>query len=150
MSATFLSTIIAYGFKQVISVEIQGKYYVYCQNKFSSEIALGRLVLLLGNSVEHIPMMLSIAGDRRCTFWLDAHIGGPVACPILQEIEAISSHVRKNHIILIDDYYDFGTPAHDNISIDQVQEAILNINPKYEFYREDTGTIGAVLVARTD
>jgi len=140
----------AYGFKQVISVEIQGQYYVYCQGKFANDITLGRLVLLLGDSVEHIPMMLQISGNKRCTFWLDAHIGGPVACPILEEIAAIGSHSRKDHIILIDDYYDFGTPAHDNITIYQVKKAILEINPNYQFSREDTGTPGAVLVAKID
>lgn len=145
-----IESALVWGFKTVISVEIQGKYHFHCQERFKDQVGLGSVILLLGDSVENLPVMINIADSFRATFWLDAHMApGERNCPVLDELEQIRRFSqRKDHNILIDDYYDFGTPAHENITIEEVKDKILEINSAYEFSREDTGTVGAVLAAR--
>jgi len=134
----------AYGFKRVRSVEYHDMYYTMCKAVFQEQIEANNLQLYYGKSVDMLPEMLKDI-NKQVTFWLDAHVYGD--CPVLEELEVIKQHPVKNHIILIDDYQSFGTQAFGNITIEQVRAKILEINPRYKFYREDTGTPGAVLVA---
>lgn len=52
--------------------------------------------------------------NEPCCFWLDAHAGaskyarGPKDVPLLDELEIITNHHIKNHIIAIDDAHMFG------------------------------------------
>jgi hypothetical protein len=134
----------AFGFKQVISVEFLNVYYWHCFHRFYDRIRSGELFLFLGDSVLELPNMLKFI-NKRVTFWLDAHLAGK--CPILAELECIKEHHIKDHIILIDDVNDFGTPAMANITIDQIKWAILQINDRYKFSFESTGIKNNVLVA---
>ena len=87
--------------------------------------------------------------DEPCCFWLDAHAGaakyarGPKDVPLLDEIATIGTHHIKNHLIAIDDVHLFGkvqcdkntnekTCDYTEITIDNVKEALVKINPNYK------------------
>lgn len=87
--------------------------------------------------------------NERCVIFLDGHsmpydeneqnrgfgedtvLKGLPPCPLLQEIDIISNHHIKNHIILIDDYQCFGTWIFGGITLDMVNNKILKINDRY-------------------
>lgn len=51
--------------------------------------------------------------------------------PVLQELEQIKKHPIKNHTILIDDVRLFGTIEFDYVTLDQIIDKVLEINPNY-------------------
>jgi hypothetical protein len=86
--------------------------------------------------------------DEPCCFWLDAHVGaakyarGPKDVPLLDELEVISTHHIKNHIIAIDDSHLFGQLQYNSktgdqicdyreITYDTVCDSLLRINETY-------------------
>jgi hypothetical protein len=89
--------------------------------------------------------------NERCVFFLDGHFmpydevkedlgfGKETSqenlppSPILDEIDIISYHNIKSHIILIDDYKCFGSWVFGRITFDQVRNKIGNINPAYSW-----------------
>ena len=132
------------GYDEIHSIEIQERYYDACVEKFRNE---DFVFLYFGNSVVQLPAILKNF-KRKATFWLDAHMVGPgQQCPVLDELRAIKQHKVKNHTILIDDMRDFGTEAHDYISIGDLNRALLDINPAYEMTFESTGIKNNVLAA---
>lgn len=73
----------------------------------------------IGDTTKVLPKILTQVKDNYCVFWLDAHYSdeipseeGVIECPILDELDIISSFkVRDKSIILIDDARLFlGTP----------------------------------------
>jgi hypothetical protein len=69
----------------------------------------GKLVLIQGDSGKKLKDVLSEINEP-CVFWLDAHAGakegyarGEVDCPLIEELDVISNHNIKNHIITVDD-----------------------------------------------
>jgi len=73
----------------------------------------------IGDTIKVLPKILTQVKDNYCVFWLDAHYSdevesedGVVECPVLDELDIISSFkVRDKAIILIDDARLFlGTP----------------------------------------
>lgn len=132
------------GFDQIYSIEIEESYYDHCCGKFQFN---ANVALYYGSSEVRLPDILSKVNER-ATFWLDAHMatfGGP--CPIITELKMISEHKIKCHNILIDDMRDFGTEAHDYITIQDLKNELLLINPEYTFEFESTGIKDNVLAA---
>ena len=72
-----------------------------------------KLKLICGDSSVKLKEILSEIDEPVC-FWLDAHAGaskyacGDVDVPLLKELEVISNHHIKNHVIGIDDAHLFG------------------------------------------
>ena len=108
----------------------------------------GTIELINSDSVRGLKELLPSI-DERCCFWLDAHAGaakyarGPKDVPLLDEIAAIGTHHIKNHLIAIDDAHLFGkvqcdkntnekTCDYTEITIDNVKEALVKINPNYK------------------
>lgn len=107
----------------------------------------GKLSLINDDSKSGLQKLLPTINEP-CCFWLDAHAGaskyarGEEDCPLLQELDIIAQHDIKNHIIAIDDSNLLGTVQKDefgnivcdysNITLDIVQQKILNINPNYD------------------
>ena len=108
----------------------------------------GTIELINSDSVRGLQELLPSI-DERCCFWLDAHAGaakyarGPKDVPLLDEIAAIGTHHIKNHLIAIDDAHLFGkvqcdkntnekTCDYTEITIDNVKEALVKINPNYK------------------
>lgn len=132
------------GYEKIFSIEIMEGYYSGSVEKFQYD---ENVFLYYGDSAMHLLEILKRV-NKRATFWLDAHMAGPgQPCPILYELKAIGEHKIKDHNILIDDVRDFGTDAHDYITIQQVQEALLKINFNYKFAFESSGIVDNVLVA---
>jgi len=96
-------------FSRIYSIELSRKFYERAKSLFSE---YGHITIYLGDSATVLPKILESA-DGPCLFWLDAHYsGGDTAkgdsdTPIWAELETISRHEMKKHVILIDDARDF-------------------------------------------
>ena len=108
----------------------QGKYKLYCDDS--------------ANMKKYIELNKEQL-KKRTIFFLDAHIDDEnvnykYKCPLFQELEAIRSSVRNDHIILIDDVriikrdYPWGEDKHGQINwLEELKQKILEINPNYKF-----------------
>lgn len=92
--------------------------------------------------------------DKAVTIFLSNHYFGIKQTPvntILQELDIIKNHPIKNHTILIDDIHYAGMPAFGNITLDDIKNKLLKINPGYTFAFADGGhlekEVNAILVA---
>lgn len=139
------------GFDEIYSIELNPLSYEICRNRFDSDI---RVTLIEGDSAYILPVLLPYI-HVPMTFWLDGHYSpgnisskGDTNTPILAELEAIGQHPIKTHTILIDDVRLFGTQEFDHISLDDIIQKILEINPNYTFFFEDGYVPNDVLVAK--
>jgi hypothetical protein len=137
------------GFGRIISMEKSAPYAAFAKARFEGD---DRITVLHGDSVDLLWDVIRDI-DQPITFWLDSHYtpGLPLTatgrCPILDEVAIIGRHHIKTHTILVDDVACFSTPVLDNISVAQVQEAISEINPAYQFTFELGQRPGDVLAA---
>ena len=138
------------GFEQIYSIELSPYYYNLCKTAF---IENSNIKLFLGDSGNILYEVIKDI-DSPITFWLDGHFSGgstalgSEACPILKELDQIKKHPIKTHTILIDDLRVFGTHSFNFITIDQIKEKILEINPNYTFWYENGVIPNDVLVAQ--
>ena len=136
---------LAIGYKAIYSCEINQERFMDCLDKFHKD---EQVRLYFGDSLHALPLILKDL-DARATFWLDAHMSGISRnCPTLEELKIIGQHHIKDHLILIDDMMDFGTPAHEGITIADLKNQILQINPDYKFSFESTSKPNNVLVCK--
>lgn len=125
-------------YKQIFSFEVMPENYNICKERFKDN---KQVTCILGDSVKLMPSVLSEINEP-CTFWLDSHFIANGECdlyPILNELNIIKNHHIKTHTILIDDvrlFSDGKTPAMP-ISIQEVKDFILTINPDYKFTYEE-------------
>ena len=118
------------GFKNIHSIEISNFYYTL------NVISLRRfknIHLYEGNTLDVLPKLLENINEQS-TFWIDSHNEND--CPILKELEILSKHKIKNHILLIDDMRMFGTASHEFITLNQIIKSIKKINPDYQISYE--------------
>ena len=126
------------GFKEVRSIELEPRHYQICVDRFREN---GDVKLFMGSSEELLKVITSDVEDRM-VFWLDAHCsGGTTAgsfdtCPIIDELNIIKSHPRKDHIILIDDmghFVDGTQKSHGNLVTEsQLIDILKSINEDYK------------------
>lgn len=119
---------IAAGFPEIHSVELNEEYVKKARLNAPSHVHVhhGDSRAVLGDVVGKI-------GDRKATFFLDAH--GGRSCPLLAELAIIYAHSRNDHTIIIDDTclllkrYD--------IDLGQIISSLFIRNPEYkiEIYR---------------
>ena len=118
------------GFKKLRGIELSNAFYNHCKQYFTSN---KNVILYQGDSTEILWDVIKDI-DERITFFLDAHNSGGTTvhngkgqCEMIEEIEQISLHPIKNHIIMMDDYsaYIAGNTV--------LQDLILKINPEYKF-----------------
>jgi len=112
------------GFKRIISIESEERFYDYCMQRFQPLDAWEQIKLFLGRTEDNIEKLVQEWVNGRAMFWLDAH---ETNSPYKLEIEAILKHPRKDHIIIVDDiktYY---------IDTDWIKDKLLNHNPNYKF-----------------
>ncbi|AYV86323.1 MAG: hypothetical protein Solumvirus4_21 [Solumvirus sp.] len=145
------------GFEKVISIELAEKLADGAKKKYEDyknvEIHQGSSASGLFKIIEPI--------KKPITFWLDAHYSGGVTThdpklinPILEELKQIAKHPIKTHTILVDDVRLFlnndnkGLDGVFDVSIEQVKEEILKINPEYKFTLEDGHVPKDILVAQ--
>lgn len=127
-------------FQRFLSVELSQDFAYTAHRKFKDN---PEVQVFQGDSSKKLPTMLSFV-TAPATIWLDAHYSagdtakGDCMSPILQELQAIQNHDIDSHTILIDDSRDFGTENFDFVTKEEVIEALMKINPKYQI-SYDTG-----------
>jgi len=135
------------GFEKVFSIEIFEEWVELGKVIFNTDISLGRLTLLMDDSVHMNKYMNNEAFANKTIFFLDAHINNFTLnnmkrCPLFDELEAIKMLDRKDNIILIDDVriilqtHPWEENSYGDVNFFEViKEKILEINPKYTFSR---------------
>jgi len=133
------------GFPKVISIEMFEGLYLNCKEKFSGDsrvtILQGDSALILGDAIKDT--------NEKITFWLDGHIFpeqefilNVKTCPLIEELELISMHPIKNHVIMIDDMTSLpmgGAYKTITFSRHDVEQAVLKINSNYHITYFDRG-----------
>jgi hypothetical protein len=115
------------GFEKVMTVEEDANMFNRAKANLTSlltEDHQKKLQMFLGNSRERMPEILAQVNSR-ALFWIDAHYMD--GAPAFVELEYISKHPIKNHVIIVDDiplYFGNGS---------ELQKAISRINPEYKF-----------------
>lgn len=138
------------GFPEVYSIELDVTLYQQCRRKFASR---RNVHLFQGDSSSKLALILPHI-DEQITFWLDAHFSSGVTAmgtthtPIIDELHVIANHSIKTHTIMIDDVRLFGTAEFDFVSLEEIVDEILKINPKYSIFFEDGHVQNDVLVAK--
>jgi predicted O-methyltransferase YrrM len=112
------------GFKRIISIESEPRFYDYCMQRFQSLDAWEQIKLFLGRTEDNIKKLVQEWVNGRAMFWLDAHEN---SSPYKLEIEAILKHERNDHIIIIDDIDKYG------IDTNWIKDTLSKHNPLYTF-----------------
>jgi len=136
------------GFQEVHSMEIVEEKYEIAKEMVGRKTK--GVHLYLGDSSELLPNILAEIKEP-VLFWLDAHSSeekATVKWPILNELSIIAAHPIKTHTILIDDVRCFGSSDFDEITLAQIKEILLQINPMYEITFEPGYIDADVLVAK--
>ncbi|MFC1481293.1 hypothetical protein ACFL6E_03495 [Candidatus Neomarinimicrobiota bacterium] len=119
-------------FEDVFSIESEKDIFLSTEKRFAKN---SRIKLWHSKSEEVLHELLSLSGDRRCTFWLDSHPMEPTPgldAGINAELGIIKEHGRRNdHIILIDDYPFIIDEEPGYPTIDIVVEKLKQINENY-------------------
>lgn len=133
------------GYARIVSIEENKCVFQIPAQKFGND---NRVILFNSSSKE---VLYEIVREQKCacTFWIDAHDAERGTCAALDELGEIAAAPYFPHTIMIDDWEDFDTPKHGNISKASVIEALRRINPDYKiacYYAE----LGApnILVAK--
>lgn len=142
------------GFKHVLSFEISPKKFMDASLRLKDH---KNVDLVLGDTYVLFPLLMPKIAEQQCTFWLDAHNpedgvvhrhpGQWSRVPILFELQAIATHVKKTHTIMIDDLNHFRSGVFDHIGEEQLKDALRKINPDYRFVYEDGAGHETILVA---
>lgn len=140
-------------FTKIISVEISKENFEYTYDRFRENKNVN---IIHGDSYVEFPNICKNLNNRSI-FWLDGHFDkfsdtlGFLKCPVLKELESISSSHIKNHIIMIDDMRVFGNANHcdwgENIQINDIIQCIKNINLNYKISYESGCIDNDVLIA---
>ncbi len=120
-------------FRKIISIELGTDLFLKATKKFKND---KNISIVQGDSGKVLPqIMLEI--NEPAIFWLDGHYSagltarGEKDCPIFDELTAIFSSKKFNHIILIDDAR-FFTGKGDYPTIDELTAYIQSKNKKYQ------------------
>lgn len=129
------------GFANIHSIDIEHNYVLRARNLFANNknvtIWEGDSGVMLWNVIKNI--------NEPITFWLDGHNGNPDPkstaknTPLIEELEQIKWHPIKNHTILIDDMHCCGTLLFDYLTIEDIKQKVLEINPQYTITFVDGG-----------
>lgn len=139
-------------FQDIRSIELSSKYAKFCRKKFKNN---PQVKIYHGDSGKKLLDVISDIQEP-ITFWLDGHYSGSDTAlgdsysPIIRELEQIKSHPINTHTIIIDDVRQFGTKYFDFVTLQEVKEFILTINPEYHFQIYDGFKKGDILVAYID
>src|ERR1051326_3543728 len=119
-------------FKKIISIELNEKFHADAVEKFKS---YSHIHLYLGDSGKVLNDVVKEL-DRPALFWLDAHYcsnmssKGDKECPIYEEVDAIFSTKKLNHVLLIDDARLF-IGKNDYPTIPDLTNHVAKKNPSY-------------------
>lgn len=133
------------GFETIYSIDISESHKHRNEMLFDSDIKLGKIKLLYGDSIDVLPDVIKDIGNESSVFWLDAHFDvfsdkcGKYKTPILKELECISCSESKNHTILIDDIRMFRNNKEwaTSVTLNNIINILLKINRNYNIVYED-------------
>jgi len=117
-----------YKFARLFSIEISPHYHQYAQNALNQ---YKNVQLFLGDSTKILPEILPQIKEN-IVFFLDGHYSsedtgrGDKDCPLIEELQAITQR-NYDDIIIIDDYYMFGTKGNEDwtdITVDNLLKVI--------------------------
>jgi hypothetical protein len=156
MEGWTMNTALTYGFEVMHGIELMQKYYEFSINFLANH---PNVHFYLGESPDILPEIVKNLNEP-ATFWLDAHASGPDipggkygACPLVQELQAISLSPCKDHVIMIDDVRLFGSHGWDFLEKQIVLNEIFKINPNYKIFYADGEEDGSfpndILIAST-
>tara|TARA_A100001011_G_scaffold372020_1_gene429968 strand:+ start:7173 stop:7814 length:642 start_codon:yes stop_codon:yes gene_type:complete len=91
-------------FKKLYSVEISNRWYKESINNYKKAGSPKHIKIEKGDCLSFLPKTLRKVRGR-CLIWLDAH--GTDGTPVLEELDIIFNDKIKDHVILVDDAYDF-------------------------------------------
>ena len=148
------------GFERVISIEIREDWISLGKEIFQKEIAEGRATLIQDDSTRLKQHLDPVIFQHKSMFFLDAHVDNTnihhyqKKCPLLEELDAIRTLNRNDHVILIDDLrilqtpFPWGETSYENKNfIDEIVKKIKRINPLYQFALLDGYIKNDVLLA---
>ncbi len=138
------------GFEKIFSIELDENLQNENIQKYQSFINEGKVNLIMGDSLWELSN-IAPSLDKPTTFWLDAHQDfgpkGTKRCPLYEELTAIKYSNIKSHTILIDDMRMLGQWWGEGISIEELKNKILDINPNYNITFENGCAPNDILVA---
>lgn len=152
---------LAANFDKVYCVEIRKDWVVLGKDIFKSEIENGRYELIQDDSINIGKYFdRDLFAKNKVMFFLDAHVDNSnisnymMKCPLFEELDAIDSLNRNDHVILVDDLrildtpFPWGEKSYGNINFtDAIKKKILAINPNYKFATLDGVVKNDVLLA---
>jgi len=145
---------LANGFENIISYEIYYPTYLDAVRKYQSK---SNVKLCFKSSVTMSDEIMQI--NEPMTFWLDGHWSNGNTTfdpnyfyPLLKELEVISNHPIKNHVLCIDDRrlmmkMEERSSECIGVTEDEVRTAIYKINPNYTIEYRDGYCKDDVIVA---
>lgn len=153
-------------FDKVYSCDINKKFVDRGHRVFKGPIEEGQLLVKHQKSSDFLRQIIEQL-DERAVFYLDAHdifYNGTESdlytlgdgCPLLEELEIISSHHIKDHTIIVDDLRMFDISesipkiqtgenwaSASNTTIQEIQQRLLEINPDYSMSLDQGERINA-------
>ena len=120
-------------FRKIVSVELGVDLFNRATKRFKND---KNITIIQGDSGKVLPKIV-LEINEPAIFWLDGHYSagitakGEKECPIFEEIDAIFSSKKFNHILLIDDARCFIGEG-DYPTIEQLTEHVRSKNEKYQ------------------
>lgn len=131
------------GFEEIHSLDIDAGCANSCRKRFGNYPQVHIWLKDSGRQLYEVIEPL----DAPITFWLDGHNGWPDPLggkntPLMDELEQIKQHPIKEHTIMIDDLHCCNTILFDYLSIEDIVNKVLEINPDYTISFEPGGDDG--------
>ena len=132
-----LKAAIEAGFERLMSVDTDPCLVA------NTKARLPQADIVCGDSAAMLPSMIEQAGDRRITFWLDAH--SHQISPLRAELDVIRRHRNGKDTILIDDVRLFACCY--GFTVCDIVAALKGINADYRMMLLDGYVPGDILAA---
>ena len=122
-------------FKKLYSVEMDNYWYEISMKNYEHSGSPKHIKIEEGDCLSFLPKILKEVKSR-CLIWLDAH--DKEGTPVLEELDIIFNDKIKDHVILIDDAYDFSIGYLNYPSVYQIRD--LALENGYNFTMENKRT----------
>lgn len=125
-------------FKKIFSIELGVDLHARAVKRFRND---KHVTIVQGDSGKVLPQVLKQINEP-AIFWLDGHYSAGITaqgekdCPIFEEIDAIFSAKKFDHVILVDDARCFLGQG-DYPTIEKLTEYIQKKNPSYKVEVKD-------------
>lgn len=147
-------------FNKIFSLEIREDWVRLATQIFKDEVSTGRITLINDDSNNLGNYLNNDIFQHKTIFFFDAHVDNASIhthinmCPLINELTALQTLHRRDHVILVDDLRILSQPfpwnekSYGNINfIDKIKALILEVNPAYVFETLDGHVKDDVLLA---